>query len=136
MPPEATPIPSPEAIADRLTHAALEKKAYDLAILDMAGKVDYADVLVLCTASNRRQVQAVADEVRRAAKEEFDLNPRGIEGYDGGRWVLVDFGDVLVHIFDGPMRGFYALDELWEDAPRLPVPEPVEPRPPQPFHLP
>lgn len=78
---------------------------------------------MLCSASNRRQVQAVADAVRRVAKEQHRLLPLGVEGVEAGRWVLVDFGSVIVHIFDAPMRAFYNLDGLWSDAPRLAAPE-------------
>jgi ribosome-associated protein len=80
---------------------------------------------VLCTAGNRRQVQAIADEVRRAGREELGARHLGIEGLEAARWVLVDFGSVVVHIFDEPLRGFYNLDGLWADAPRLPVPDVV-----------
>ncbi len=89
----------------------------------MRGLIDYADVFVICSATNRRQVQAIADEVRRVAKHELELEVLGVEGYEGARWVLVDAGSVIVHVFDGPLRGFYDLDGLWSDAPRLAVPE-------------
>lgn len=94
--------------------------------MDMRELIDYTDVFVVCSASNRRQVQAIADEVRRIAKQELHLQTVGVEGYEAARWVLVDFGSVVVHVFDEPLRGFYNLDGLWRDAPRLPVPE-VEP---------
>lgn len=85
--------------------------------------VDYCDLFVICTARNRRHVQAVAEELRRLAKKDLDLPCVGIEGLTAARWVLVDFGAVVVHIFDEPLRAFYNLDGLWSDAPRLPVPE-------------
>lgn len=118
---------SPEDLARHLAEASLEKKATELAILDMQGLIDYADIFVICSASNRRQVQAIADEVRRHAKHELDLLATAVEGYQAARWVLVDFGDVVVHVFDGALRGFYDLDGLWADAPRLPLPEGAEP---------
>ena len=117
---------SPEAVANALAQAVLDKKAMDLAILDMRGLIDYADVFVLCSASNRRQVKAIAEEVRLKGKRELGTPPVGIEGLEAARWVLVDFGDVVVHIFDAPLRGFYDLDGLWADAPRLPLPEGAE----------
>ena len=117
---------SPEEIAHALAEAALEKKAHDLAILDMRGLIDYADVFVIVSASNRRQVQAIAEEVRMQAKQELGLIATGVEGLSAARWVLVDFGDVVVHVFDQPLRGFYDLDGLWSDAPRLPLPEGAE----------
>lgn len=117
---------SPEEVASALAEAALDKKALDLAILDMRGLIDYADVFVICSASNRRQVQAIAEEVRLQAKNDLGLQTVGMEGLQAARWVLVDFGDVVVHVFDQALRGFYNLDGLWSDAPRLPLPEGAE----------
>jgi ribosome-associated protein len=88
----------------------------------MRNLVAYTDVFVICSARNRRQVQAIADEVRKVGKE-LGLMPKGTEGLEAARWVLVDFGSVVVHVFDEPLRPFYDLDGLWRDAPRLPVPE-------------
>jgi ribosome-associated protein len=85
--------------------------------------VDYTDVFVLCTARNRRHVAALAEDVRAMAKHDLGLQCLGMEGLPTARWVLVDFGSVVVHIFDEPLRPFYNLDGLWSDAPRLPVPE-------------
>lgn len=110
-------------LAHALSVAALEKKATDLTILDMRGLIDYADVFILCSARNSRQTRAIADELRQIAKHDFGVMPRGLEGQGAGRWMLVDFGDVVVHIFEEAMRGFYNLDGLWRDAPQLPVPE-------------
>ena len=88
----------------------------------MDGLIDYADILILCSARNNRQTRAIADEVRKVAKAEFEVLPRGTEGQSAGRWLLVDFGNVIVHIFEESTRGFYNLDGLWQDAPKLPVP--------------
>jgi ribosome-associated protein len=112
----------PEVLAQALAKAALDKKARDVVILDLRKLVDYADVFVICTAGNRRQAQAIAEEVRRVGREIGD-RAIGIEGLETARWVLVDFGAVVVHVFDEPLRGFYNLDGLWADAPRLPTPE-------------
>ncbi len=106
-----------------LATAALEKKARDLVILDMSEVITYADVFVICSASSRRQARGIADAVLHKAKHEHGVMPEGVEGQKAGRWVLVDFGDVVLHIFDEPLRGFYDLDRLWGDAQRLPVPE-------------
>lgn len=117
---------SPEDVALALAEAALDKKALDLAILDVRGLIDYADIFVICSASNRRQVQAIAEAVRLKGKHDLGLAAVGVEGLQAARWVLVDFGDVVVHVFDAPLRGFYNLDGLWSDAPRLPLPEGAE----------
>ena len=89
----------------------------------MRGLIDYADIFILCSARNIRQTRAIADELRQVAKHEFGILPRGLEGQTAGRWMLVDFGDVVVHIFEESMRGFYNLDGLWRDAPQLPAPK-------------
>ncbi|MBW2253833.1 MAG: ribosome silencing factor [Deltaproteobacteria bacterium] len=113
-------------MANAIATAALEKKAQDLVLLDMKNLVSYTDIFVLCSATNPRQAKAIADYVVLWTKREFDRRPKGVEGITLGKWVLVDFGDVVLHIFDGPLRGFYNLDGLWADAPRLPVPEAEE----------
>lgn len=115
-----------EAVARTLSKLALEKKAMDVAILDMRQLVDYTDIFVLVTARNRRHVAALAEELKQHARHELGAKCEGVEGLPAARWVLVDLGSVVLHIFDQPLRAFYNLDGLWSDAPRLPVPE-VEP---------
>jgi len=122
MPTTRRPTIEPESIAFSLAEAAVEKKAIDLAILDMRNLVDYCDVFVICSATNRRQVKAIAEHVRTFGKRQLELQPQATEGLEAARWVLVDFGEVVVHVFDQPLRGFYNLDGLWSDAPRLSVP--------------
>jgi ribosome-associated protein len=116
----------PVETATALCRLAIDAKAMDPSILDMRGLCDYTDVFVLLTARNRRHVAALAEELRMHAKRELGLLPVGIEGLPAARWVLVDFGSVVVHLFDQPLRGFYNLDGLWVDAPRLPVPAGAE----------
>lgn len=112
----------PEDLATVAARVALEKKGDDVQILDMRKLIDYADYFVLATARNRRQVEAIAESVRQAAKVELKVRADGLEGLQAAKWVLVDFGDVIVHVFDEAMRGFYDLDGLWQDAPRLELP--------------
>jgi ribosome-associated protein len=119
----STSTRDPIEMATLLSKVALDAKAEDPLLLDMRGLVDYCDVFVLLTARNRRHVAALAEELRMYAKRELGLQPVGIEGLPAARWVLVDFGSVVVHVFDQPLRAFYNLDGLWMDAPRLPVPE-------------
>jgi ribosome-associated protein len=99
--------------------AALGLKAEDVVVVDVRGRTSYCDLFVLATGAQARQVRAIADTVSHAAKAERGTPP-GVEGTVAGRWALVDLGDVLLHVFDGPMRGYYDLDGLWADAPRLP----------------
>ncbi len=115
--------PASVLVAQRLAALAIEKKASDAVLMDMHELVDYCDVFVLLTARNRRHVAALAEDLRMFAKKELHMPSMGIEGLPAARWVLVDFGSVVVHIFDEPLRGFYDLDGLWSDAPRLAVPQ-------------
>ncbi len=109
------------ALAKALARVADDTQAYDIVILDLRGRVSYTDAFVLCTGRNRRHVLAIAEAIRLAAKRTFGVVPRGLEGLEAGQWVLVDLGDVVVHVFDPERRGFYDLDGLWSDAPRLEV---------------
>ncbi|MCB9664389.1 MAG: ribosome silencing factor [Alphaproteobacteria bacterium] len=112
-------------LADVVLTAALEKKAIDPAILAVADLVGYADYFVIVSGRNPRQVRAIASEVRQHLKHQHDILPVGMEGQETGKWVLLDYGDVVLHVFQEGARAFYDLDGLWADAPRLPLPEGV-----------
>ena len=99
-----------------------EKKAYHLRILDVRRVSSLTDFLVLATGSSDRQVQAAAEAVRVGLKQQHDVRPLGVEGMNEGRWVLIDYGDVMVHVFQEPVRQFYDLDGLWRDAVEVPLP--------------
>ncbi|HMJ52163.1 MAG TPA: ribosome silencing factor [Polyangiaceae bacterium] len=101
--------------------AALEKKALAVEILDVVGKVDYADFLVLMTGRSSRQVDALAQAVEEACALK-KMRALSVEGLPAAAWVLLDFGDVVVHIFQEESRGLYDIEGLWLDAARLPVP--------------
>ena len=101
--------------------AALEKKAMAVEILDVVGKVDYADFLVLMTGRSNRQVDALAQAVEEACAKK-KKRALSVEGLPAAAWVLLDFGDVVVHIFQEEARGLYDIEGLWLDAARLPVP--------------
>ena len=107
-------------------HAGLEKKAEHVRILDVRGLASYTDFLVLMTATSDRQVGAVADAVDGQLRK-LGHRPIGVEGQGAGNWILIDAGDVVVHVFQEDARGFYDLDSLWSDARTVPVPP--EPRP-------
>ena len=96
----------------------LEKKAKDVVVLDVEGRVSYCDHLVLCTATSARQVRALAEHISRTLKT-MGKRPMGMEGVQTGKWALVDLGDVVLHIFDQDSRGHYDLDGLWLDVPRV-----------------
>ena len=115
--------PAVVPLARLVVAALLERKAEDVVVLDVGGRTSYCDLFVLCTGSHARHVRAIADGVIRSFKGERGVRPLGVEGLETGRWVLVDLGDVVLHIFDGPMRGYYDLDGLWMDARRVPLSE-------------
>ena len=100
-----------------LAQAALDKKARDLVVMDVRGRASYADWFIVASGNTRRQVRAIAENVHSLMKELSDVSPLGMEGDVTGRWALVDGGDVVVHIFEGPLRGYYDLDTMWIDAP-------------------
>lgn len=101
---------------------ALEKKAVNVRILDVRGLSSLTDFLLLATARSDRQVQAVAESVRLGLKKDHAMPPLAVEGMNEGRWVLIDYGDVMVHVFQEPVREFYDLDGLWGEAPEVAVP--------------
>jgi len=102
---------------------ALEKKAYDLVVLDVRELTSLADYFVICTGRSDTQVQAIAQSVDENLGK-MGRHPLSREGYSTGHWVLIDFGDVIVHVFYEPVREYYDLERLWGHAPRLALPEP------------
>ncbi len=116
-------------LTQRAALSALGRMAEDLIILDVRELVSYAQFFIICHGSSTRQVAAIADAVRSDVKDELGELPLGMEGLQAGRWVLVDYGDVVVHVFDEHQCTFYDLEALWVDAPRLPLPEERRPAP-------
>ncbi len=108
----------PTAMA--IAKAALDKKAEDVTVLDVRGLTSYADYFVVMTADSERQASAIADSVEQSMKAQ-GISKVGVEGYEGGRWILVDYGDVVAHVMNRESRGFYDLEGLWADAPRFTV---------------
>src|SRR5512133_4394487 len=104
-------------------HAAQDKKALDLTVLDLRELSSFTDFCVVCTGQNARQVKAIADAVEGALLK-GRTRPAHIEGYDRAEWVLLDYFDFIVHIFTPATREFYALDRLWGSAERITVSEP------------
>ncbi len=106
--------------AAAIAAAAIEKKAVAVEILDVAGKVDYADFLVIMTGRSDRHAQALAQGIEEALRQR-SVRPVAVEGLPNGTWVLMDFGDVVVHVFQDEARQLYDIEGLWLDARRLPV---------------
>lgn len=108
-----------QPLATRMAQLVDERKASDIQVLRVRELVSYADWFVICSAASDRQVDAIADHVRSTLKEERDRAPLSAEGTKSSQWVVVDYGEVVLHIFFEPVRTFYQLEELWAEAPRL-----------------
>ncbi len=118
---QAAPPPDvarPTALA--IAKAALDKKGEDVVVLDVRGLTSYADYFVVVTADSDRLASAIADHLEQTMKEQ-GVSKVGVEGYESGRWILVDYGDVVAHVMNRESRGFYDLEGLWADAPRFAV---------------
>ena len=109
-------------VALAVAEAALDKKAVNVEIIDVVGKVDYADYVVVMSGRSDRQVQALARGIAEDVEKKTKSKCIGVEGIPQASWVLMDFGDVVVHIFHDDVRGYYDLESLWMDASRVPVP--------------
>lgn len=108
--------------------AALDKKALEPVLLDVSGQSSYTDYILLLSGRSDRHVKAVAEAVAETIKKRLRKQPIGTEGNRDGHWALLDFGDLVVHVFHHPMREFYDLEGLWIDAPRVPVDIPPDSR--------
>ena len=100
----------------------LKRKPEAVTALDVRGLTSYADVIMIITAASERQVTSIAEHLYIAMKNQ-DNKPLGFEGLKEGTWALLDFGDVIIHIFNRETREFYDLEGLWSDAPRMEIPD-------------
>jgi ribosome-associated protein len=107
------------------TRAALDHKAYDLVVLETGRVSSIADYFVICSGRSDTQVQAIAEAIERDLERQGE-RPHSVEGLPHAQWVLLDYGDVVVHIFYVPVRAFYDLERLWARAPRVELPEPFQ----------
>lgn len=98
--------------------AALKKKAFDLIVLDIKEISSFANYFIVCSGNSNRQVQAIASSIEYDLKKQ-GIYPLGIEGFNEGKWILLDYDDVIIHVFYQPIREFYELERLWADAPRI-----------------
>lgn len=108
--------------AQSVVEAAQSLKAENPVVLDVRALVSYADTLVVTTGRSDRHARSITDAVLAELSREGE-KPLGIEGYDEGRWILVDFGDLILHVFLPEVRDHYDLERLWSDAPRMEVGE-------------
>jgi ribosome-associated protein len=117
--------PSPAELDERVRlalHAAGEKKAHDLVVLDLREVASFTDYFVITSGTNVRQVQAVADAVQEQLRKQLGVKAARVEGYNTAEWILLDYGDFIFHVFEEKSRRFYDLERLWRDAARVPLP--------------
>lgn len=113
-----------EAMVIGCANAALDKKAKEMVILNVSDISSFADYFIICSGTSDRQVQAITASVQEHMKKAGFL-PIGVEGESHARWVLMDYGDVIIHIFYEPIREFYDIERLWSEAPRMEIPEDI-----------
>jgi ribosome-associated protein len=103
-------------------HSASEKKASGLVALDLREVASFTEFFIIASGANQRQVQAIADEIEEQLKKQLKSKAVRTEGYSSAEWVLMDYGDFIVHIFEKNAREFYDLERLWRDARRVELP--------------
>jgi len=101
---------------------AADRKAFDMRVLDLRDVASFTEFFIICSGANQRQVQAIADQIEEQLKEQLGTRPVRIEGYSSAEWVLLDYGDFIVHIFNKESREFYDLERLWRDARKVDIP--------------
>lgn len=126
VPPAATT--DTRAVALLTLEAALDKKGLEPVLIDVSAESSYTDYILVLSGRSDRHVQTIADAVEEAMARTYNRAPLGAEGKTDGRWVLIDFGELVVHVFYHPLREFYDLEGLWCDAPRVPLQVPEEAR--------
>jgi ribosome-associated protein len=110
---------SPERLATTIAAHAADKKAIDIVALDLRGVAGYTDFFVIASGNTDRQTKAIHDAIHLGLKQHHGLLPRRVEGLGESRWVLMDYLDVVVHVFTPETRDFYRLESLWGDVPRI-----------------
>ena len=98
---------------------ASEKQAMNMLVLDLREIASFTEFFVIASGANQRQVQAIADEINEQLKKQMSVKPVRIEGYNAAEWVLLDYGDFVVHLFEKNAREFYDLERLWLDSKRV-----------------
>lgn len=119
MTPTVAATPEATRLATIAAQAAHDKLATTITGLDVSGQMPLTDIFLIASADNERQVQAIVDAVEEAMRDQADLKPLRREGNGPGRWVLLDFGDIIVHAQHDDEKDFYDLERLWRDCPHL-----------------
>ena len=112
------PQVEPSTLAELITGYASDVKANDIVEIDLRGVLGYTDYFVVATGGSDRQVKAIHDRIHEGMKREHSQLPRRVEGVSEARWILMDYWDVIVHIFTADAREFYRLEQLWGEAPK------------------
>jgi ribosome-associated protein len=113
-------------LAMRAVEAALDKKGLAPTLLDLSNEGSYADYILVVSGRSDRHVQSVADGVKKAMRDDMGRMPIGIEGNGDGQWSLIDYGEIVVHVFYHPIREHYDLEGLWSEAPRVALDVPAD----------
>jgi len=108
-------------LARRCVEYAQDKKALDPIILDLEKISTITDYLVICSAQSEPQIKAIANGVEKSLKDDFGRHPLAVDGFPTSQWIVIDYGDVMLHIFHEQKRPHYALEDLWSDAPQVPI---------------
>jgi ribosome-associated protein len=109
----------------RCINAALQRKAKDLVVMKVKDVASFADYFIICSGTSDRQVRAIASWLQECLKKS-DMAPLGMEGLQHGHWVLMDYGDIVIHIFYEPIRAFYDIERLWSEAPKMMIDDAVK----------
>ena len=120
---DLTPFAELDAPVQLAIECAINKKAFALTALDLREIASFTEFFIVASGANQRQVQAIADEISEQLKKQINLKAIRIEGYSSAEWVLLDYGDFIVHIFEQKAREFYDLERLWRDARKVDLPE-------------
>lgn len=118
----ASPLATALERALAAARIAEETRGTDIRILDLRGVTPMFDYFVVATGTSRRQIHSMADEIEKVMKSEWNDRKRGGEGYEEGRWIVLDYGDVVIQLFDAEARDYWDLEHLWSEARRVPLP--------------
>jgi ribosome-associated protein len=105
-----------ENIARTIVTVLEEKKGEDIILLDLIGVCSFTDYFIICSGISERSIKALAEEVRKVIKERYSIMAQGVEGDAQSGWILIDYGDVILHIFSKALREYYQLEELWREG--------------------
>lgn len=105
---------SSQSLLEEIVQLAFEKKAQNLISLDLRGLSYLSDYFIICNGKSEPQVKAIVDNIRKGTS----FKPRHLEGYENKKWVLLDYFDIIVHVFDEEERDYYSIENIWADAPR------------------